>query len=268
VNLKSTFTWLPVATMPDGSELCLRLHVIKGVYPGPTVGLSGAIHGDEVTSPVSIIRRVLELVNPKELSGTIMAVPVCNPLGAGQMSRNTPGDGQNANAVFFEPGQIKYTGPVKTVTEQIAEVLTGEFLAQLDYQIDFHDGAGHHSVHMVEYTKDPVSSGMARAFCMPILLFDEWRRGQMWRRSERLGAKVIVASCGGQGQLYNEWVDRGVHGVFNVMRYLGMLPGEVEPPPRQLMVRGDSGHEHNTHRQTVRGWSYRSRSGHYTPDGL
>jgi predicted deacylase len=195
-KLSSTFQWLPVTTMPDGSELRLPLHVVQGAQPGPTLGLSGAIHGNEVISTVSIIRRVLELVDPAELSGRVMAVPVCNPLGAGQLSRQTPGDGQNANSVFFPPEHGAYTQPVKTVTEQIADVLSSEFLAHLDYQIDFHDGASHHTVHMVEFTKDPVSQGMARAFNMPIMLFDEWRPGQMWRESERLGARAIVAECG------------------------------------------------------------------------
>jgi predicted deacylase len=231
--------------MPDGSDLRLPLHVIKGAQPGPTLGISGAIHGNEVVPSVGTIRRVLELVDPAELSGTLMAVPVCNPLGAGELSRDTPGDGQNANAVFFEPGHSKYTEPVKTVTEQIAGVLVTEFLAHLDYQIDFHCSVDNHAVHMIEFTKEPVSRGMARAFGMPILLYDEWRPGQMWRESERLGAKVIVAECGGGGALYAEWVARGVRGVLNVMRYLGMLPGEVPRPPKQYVVRGDSGYEHN-----------------------
>ena len=59
MDLKSSFTWLPVTTMPDGSELRLPLHVVKGAKPGPTLGLSVAIHGDELISPVGIIRRVL-----------------------------------------------------------------------------------------------------------------------------------------------------------------------------------------------------------------
>jgi predicted deacylase len=247
MGLKSSFTWLPVTTMPDGSELRLPLHVVKGARPGPTLGLTGVIHGNEVTPSVGTIRKVLELVDPAELSGTIMAVPVCNPLGAGQLSRNTPGDGQNVNAVFWEPGQTKYTQPVKTVSEQIADVLISEFLTHLDFQIDFHSGGDNHSVHMIEFNKDPISRGMARAFNMPILLFDEWRPGQMWRESERLGARVIVAECGGGGTLYDEWVARSVQGTFNVMRYLDMLPGEVLEPPRQVVVRGDGGHEHNAH---------------------
>ena len=51
---------------------------------------------------------------------------------------------------------------------------------------------------MIEFTKEPLlQKGMARAFNMPILLFDEWRPGQMWRESERLRSKAIVAECGG-----------------------------------------------------------------------
>ena len=121
----------------------------------------------------------------------------------------------------FQPGF--HTQPVKTVSEQMADVLAAEVLAQLDYQIDFHSGGDNHSVHMIEFTRDPVSKGMARAFNMPVLLFDEWRSGQMWRESERLGAKVIVAEGGGGGALYNEWVERSVQGTFNVKRYLDML---------------------------------------------
>jgi predicted deacylase len=238
------FTWLPVTIMPDGSELRLPLHVVQGAHAGPTLGLSGAIHGDEVIPSVGIIRRVLESLDPAELSGMVMAVPVCNPLGAGQLSRHTPGDGQNANAVFFPPVHGKYTQPVKTVTEQIAAVLANEFLAHLDYHIDFHSG-GNDAVHMIEFNQDPVSREMARAFNMPILLRDEWRPGQMWRESERLGAKAIVAECGGSSGLYHEWVERSASGVLNVMRHLGMLPGEVARPPKQYVVRGDSGHEQN-----------------------
>jgi predicted deacylase len=242
--LKSTFNWLPVTTMPDGTELRLPLHVLEGAHPGPTLGLTGMVHGNEPVPTIGTIRAVLERLDPAELSGRVMAVPVCNPLGAGAFSRHTPGDGANVNGVFYEPGHNKYTEPVRTVSQQIAEVLADQVLRHLDYQIDFHSG-GNDSVHMIEFTEDPVSREMARAFNMPILLLDEWRPGQMWRESERMGAKAIVAECGGGGALYHEWVERCVAGVLNVMRHLGMLPGQVAKPPKQYVVRGDGGHEHN-----------------------
>jgi predicted deacylase len=81
--VKSEFKWLPVTTMPDGSDLRLPLHVVKGARLGPTLGLTAAVHGTEVTLSIGTIRRVLDLLDPAESSGTVMAVPVCNPLGVG-----------------------------------------------------------------------------------------------------------------------------------------------------------------------------------------
>jgi uncharacterized protein len=245
MTMQSTFRWMPVTSMPDGSELRLPLHVVQGAHSGPTLGLSGALHGDEMVPTVGIIRKVLELLDPAELSGVVMAVPICNPLAAGQRARNTPGDGVNLNAAFSEPGGEGHGESFKTVTEQIATVLTHEFLRHLNYQIDFHTGGDNHSVHMVEFASDPESTAMARAFGMPILLRDVWRKGQMWAASEQHGVKAIVAECGGGGLLYEEWVERGVNGAFNVMRQLGMLPGEIQKPPRQYVVDNTTGHEQN-----------------------
>ena len=119
--------------------------------------------------------------------------------------------------------------PVKSVSIQIAEVVTREFLSKLNHLIDFHSGGDNHSVHMIEFTDDPVSTSMARAFNMPILLRDVWMPGQMWTMAETFGVSTIVAELGGNGTLYHEWVARGVAGTLNVMRSLGMLPGEVVP---------------------------------------
>jgi hypothetical protein len=245
MNRKWDFQWLPVTTLPDGTELRLPLHVLKGARPGPTLGLSAAIHGDEIIPTVGVIQRVLELLDPAELSGTVMAVPILNALGVGERSRHTPGDGMNLNEAFGAPGPDAHIEPVKTATEQIADVATEGFLRHLNYLIDFHNGGDNHSVHMIEFTEDRESTGMARAFNMPILLKDTWGPRQMWKHAETLGVKTIVAELGGGGFLYNEWLERGVRGTFNVMRCLGMLSGKVEPPPKQYVVNNTPGHGKN-----------------------
>ena len=145
------------------------------------------IHGNEPLPSVPIIRRVLELLDPSELSGTVMAVPVCNPVAAGALSRNSPLDGANLNGVFAEPGEDSTIQPVLTISEQMAATLTESFLPHLDYHIDFHTGDDRLSAHMVEFTDDPESTAMARAFNMPILLRDAWGESQFWGASARLG---------------------------------------------------------------------------------
>jgi uncharacterized protein len=240
----ATFEWLPVTTLSSGAELRLPLHTLRGVQPGPTLGLSALVHGNEPLPSIGIIRAVLERLDPAELCGTIIAVPVLNPLGVTAMSRHTPEDGLNLNAAFVASDTGGHPEPVKTISIQLANTISDGFLSRLNYLIDFHSG-GQASVHMIEFTDDPESRAMARAFNMPILLRDIWLPGQMWTRAEQLGIKTIVAELGGAGQLYDQWVERGVAGVFNVMRLLGMLPGEVAPPPRQYVVDNTPGHEEN-----------------------
>ncbi len=245
MNLKSTFEWLPVTKLPNGGELRLPLHIVEGHRPGPTLGLSGAIHGDEFLPTVAIIRRVLELIDPAELSGTLMAVPICNPLGAGARSRMTPADGMNLNSAFANLVKNGPSRDMTSISEQMAQVLTEKFLSRLNYQIDFHSGGDYHSVHMIEFPNTPVGLSMARAFNMPILLRDDWQPDQIWGMSAKLGVECIVAECGGGGTLHAEWVERGVQGTFNVMRQLGMLPGKVQPPPKQYVVANDDPKVHN-----------------------
>jgi predicted deacylase len=238
------FSWIPVTTLASGGELRLPLHTVRGAKPGPTLGLSALVHGNEPVPSVGIIRAVLERLDPAELRGTVLAVPVLNPLGYAGMSRHTPEDGLNLNGAFVRSDAGGHPEPVKTVSVELAATIGEGFLSKLNYQIDFHTG-GNATVHMIEFTEDEESTAMARAFNMPILLKDVWMPGQMWTRAEQLGVKAIVAELGGAGQLYHEWVERGVAGTLNVMRRLGMLPGEVAPPPRQYVVNNTAGHEEN-----------------------
>lgn len=240
------FSWIPVTTLASGAELRLPLHTLRGARPGPTLGLSALVHGNEPVPAVGIIRAVLERIDPAELRGTVLAVPVLNPLGYAGMSRHTPEDGMNLNGAFVVSDAGGHPEPVKTLSIQIANAITEGLLSRINYHIDFHTG-GNATVHMIEFTDDPESRAMARAFNMPILLRDVWMPGQMWTRGEQLGVKTIVAELGGAGQLYSQWVERGVAGTLNIMRSLAMLPGEVLPPPRQYVVNNTAGHEENLH---------------------
>jgi predicted deacylase len=74
-----TFEWLPVTTVASGGELHLPLHTLRGAHPGPTLGLSALVHGNEPVPSIGIIRSLLDRLDPAELRGTVLAVPVLNP---------------------------------------------------------------------------------------------------------------------------------------------------------------------------------------------
>ena len=56
------------------------LIIIRGVEKGPTVGLTAALHGDELNG-ISTIYKLIEEINPKKLKGTIVMVPISNVPG-------------------------------------------------------------------------------------------------------------------------------------------------------------------------------------------
>lgn len=242
MSSKPTFQWLPVTTMPDGTDLRLPLHVLEGNRDGPTLGLSCALHGDEMLPGVGVIRRLLAEIDPGELKGRILALPILNPLGVGERSRHTPQDGINLNNAFHRPEDVEHIEPVATLTAQIANTATAGFLRHLNYLIDFHSGGDAHVVHMLEFPDHPENQAMARAFGLPLMLRTVFLPGRMWTMAETLGARAIVAQLGGS-HLFEEWVERGVQGTLNVMRLLGMLPGPVKPAPRQRAVAITPGHE-------------------------
>lgn len=87
--------------------------------PTNTLGLIALVHRDEALPSAAIVRRVLELVHPAELSGTPLAVPVVNLLGAGTHSRHTPLDDMSLSAAFCEPSEGSATLPIKSASEEL-----------------------------------------------------------------------------------------------------------------------------------------------------
>ncbi|RUU56806.1 succinylglutamate desuccinylase/aspartoacylase family protein [Mesorhizobium sp. M2C.T.Ca.TU.002.02.1.1] len=99
---------------------------------GPTVLLTGGVHGDEYEGPIALARLVREL-DLSRLSGRLIVVPAVNYPAFVAGTRTSPIDDINLNRTF--PG--KRNG---TATEMIAHYVTTELLPRSDYLVDFHAG--------------------------------------------------------------------------------------------------------------------------------
>ena len=51
--------------------------VVNGVHPGPALCLTATIHGDELNG-IEIIRRMVYDLDPEELSGAVIGIPIVN----------------------------------------------------------------------------------------------------------------------------------------------------------------------------------------------
>jgi len=210
-----------VARLTTGEWTHLQVEVVHGAKPGPCLWLSGAIHGDELDG-IEIIRRVLERVVPRRLSGTLLAVPVVNVFGFASENRYLP-DRRDLNRSF--PG-----GARGSMASRLAKLFMVEVVARCQYGIDFHCGShGRDNYpHVRGDLQDEDTRGMALAFGAPVCIPGRGPEGSLRRAAVKTGARVIVYE-GGEAQRFTPTaIAVGVEGTLRVMEALGMIRGVAE----------------------------------------
>ena len=65
--------------LEGGQEEPVACWVLQGRRPGPVLYVHSTQHGNEI-SGVEVVRRVAQSLDPRRLRGTLVAVPVANPL--------------------------------------------------------------------------------------------------------------------------------------------------------------------------------------------
>jgi predicted deacylase len=198
-------------------ELHLQVTVIHGKNPGPTLLLTGCIHGDEFNS-TEIIRRILRQPILSKLAGTLLAVPIVNRPGFVNRSRYMP-DRRDLNRLF--PGSAG--GPLGS---RLARVLSEDVLPRADAVIDLHTGA----VNRPNLSQVRVSEGdrrsleLAKVFAPPITLVGRIREGSFRATCRETGTPMLLFESGEALRLDTPSIRFGTQGILTVMRHLDMLP--------------------------------------------
>ena len=127
---------LTLARLPSGVAVETTVHVYG--EGDPVVYAQAAQHGREINGS-SVLRRLHdELVDRDEpLSGTLVAVPVADPLTFDHVSYTTPEafDATNGNMNRCWPGD-----PDGTLHERMAAALW-DYAGEADYIVDLHTGS-------------------------------------------------------------------------------------------------------------------------------
>jgi len=223
--------------VPAGVDSATRIPItiVRGAQPGPTLALIAGTHGSEV-APIVALQRVRATLDPAGLRGTVLIVHVANvPSFLGRTIYYSPVDGKNLNRVY--PGK-----PGGTVSERIAYAITREIIERADYLVDIHSGDGNESLRPYTYWSplgldaraDSVSREMALAWGSDHIVIDTMRpRDRLasvytQNTAQIRGKPALTTEAGYLGLASEDMVQRNVDGVFRLLRYLRMLPGDVE----------------------------------------
>jgi uncharacterized protein len=219
--------YMIVDETPGGSMFRVPLMIINGAQAGPTLLVTTGVHGDDLTT-LPVIWELASRVKPDSLRGQWIGIPVANPPAFDAGSHLTPGDHKSLTFPGRRDG---------TVSERIAFILAQQLLSGgIDYLIDMHGGSVRSTLAvlaMIEETGGATQDSqekIARAFGPDVLIrkgFKPDAPRSLTGEANVRGIPAVVVGMGVYG-FYDEFTERGTHGIVNVMRALGMLAGTVE----------------------------------------
>jgi predicted deacylase len=220
---------LKVGEMRDGAPVELPVVIVRGRHDGPVLWLHGCVHGDEFCGAL-IIHEFLRGIDPAQVHGAVVALPVLNLTASRSNQRMSPYEG-------FNNGDMNRCFPGKAnggFTEQAAYAVYQPLRQYANYLVDFHT-AFTPTTRWALYadTGGAVSEGgrrMAEAFgyahTLPTPTGTLQGSSMMCAGADGIPAFIIEA--GGVGTAYDlGTVIDGAERLRNVARAIGLMQGEV-----------------------------------------
>ena len=236
-----------LAELADGSQVGLPLLLINGTADGPRLYLGDAIHGDEV-SGIEILFRACAAVQPERLAGSIVCVPVQNPLAFQAEHRLPVGMYLKSplDQIPIDPWSSFPGNGQGNFTEQLASTLF-TLITTCDYAIDVHTPTRGGRYVPITILPHPAlgeafrrAEALAVAFGSGFIMKTEQgfyvQDGILCVEATRAGVPSFTFEIGEGGRLEAEVIPIGVRCVLNALRFLRMLPGEPEVPPQTVVM--------------------------------
>jgi predicted deacylase len=224
----------------EGVPVSTPVLVVNGAFPGPTLCLSAAVHGDELNG-IEMVRRVMHDLNPSKVSGAIIGVPIVNVQGFRRGSRYLP-DRRDLNRYF--PGN-----PNGSAAARIADSFFINVVALCDALVDLHTGSFERAnlPQIRADLRNPDVMTLTQGFGSMVILHSAPAVGTLRHAATGAGIPAVTLEAGGPSQLELNEVKLGVKGIETLINTLGMIKkrrlwGDPEPVYyRSSWVRADNG---------------------------
>lgn len=199
---------------------------------GPTIFLSGGVHGDEYEGQVAL-RKLAQSLDVAKIRGRVIVLPSMNLPAALAGKRLSPIDDLNLNRIF--PGKAD-----GSITETIAHYVSHVLLPLTDVQIDLHSGGTTLDyipcIIMNEQPRDPERERKTHealmAFGAPIALISKAldATGLFEFECDARGILNLNAELGGAGMVRRHIVEIAERGIHNMLVHFGVMEGPLQRP--------------------------------------
>ncbi|RCI00402.1 hypothetical protein CU098_011121, partial [Rhizopus stolonifer] len=230
---KHTISTAWIKMVKQGLSEWLRLPVIvcRGTEDGPVVGITAAVHGNELNG-VPCIHRVISEIDVNKLHGTVVAVPCVNVSGYLKFTREFA-DGRDLNRLF--PGRED-----GFASQVYCYQLMNKVISQFNYLIDLHTASfGRvNSYYVRADMNDPISAIMARLQTPQVVLHNSGQDGTLRSAASARGIRAITVEIGNPQLFQNQYVQWSYIGVMRILDHLDMYTLTYQPTAEDMAALG------------------------------
>ncbi len=224
----------------EGVSTATPVLVVNGREAGPVVCLTAAIHGDELNG-IEMVRRIMHELEPDELTGAVIGVPIVNLQGFRRGSRYLP-DRRDLNRYF--PGN-----PQGSSASRIAYSFFEDIIRRCDTLVDLHTGSFYRT-NLPQLRADLRNRGvreLSEGFGGMVVLHSQPAQGTLRRAATDAGIPTVTLEAGEPLRLQSDKVAEGVSGILALLGAMDMIErmqllGQARPVIYQSSwIRADHG---------------------------
>lgn len=211
--------WLKLISDGFGSPINVPVMVARGNGDGPVLGVTAAVHGNELNG-ISVIQRLFNEVDPKELRGTIVGIPVVN-IPAFIRKKRRFNDGVDLNHIM--PGKAD-----GNVSQVYAYRFVERVIKHFDFLLDLHTASTGriNSYYIRADMEQSMVKKMALLQNADIIVHNPPSDGTLRGAADDLNIPAITLEVGNPSTFQKRLIRSGVEGVHNVLCYLEMVDDE------------------------------------------
>eukprot|EP00457_Paulinella_chromatophora_P004401 gb/GEZN01004413.1/.p1 GENE.gb/GEZN01004413.1/~~gb/GEZN01004413.1/.p1 ORF type:complete len:629 (-),score=118.40 gb/GEZN01004413.1/:13-1899(-) len=227
----SSITNLQLVLTHDGlAPTCIPVMVAKGKFKGPTLGITAALYGDEL-SGIPVINKVLRQISLEEMSGVIIGVPVLNPPGFARRQR-----------VFCDGSDLDTKFPGKAdgdAAESFCSGVMHKIVSKLTLLIEIQSSSLHSQNCFYARTDitDEYTKKVAFVLNPQVVVHGDPDPTSLRGASCAVGVPTVTFTIGGTEA---KSVDRAVEGVENVLSFLKINNESVNIPAKVPVLCSES----------------------------
>jgi predicted deacylase len=212
--------WLKIVSDSFTEPISIPVLVAKGVTAGPCLGLTAALHGNELNG-IPVIQQLFKEIDPQKLRGNIIGVPVVN---IGSFFRKKRRFSDNVDLNHIMPGKAKGNS-----SQIYAYNFFEKVIRKIDYLVDLHTASfGRINSYYVRADMDnKTTEEMAMMQNPEIILHNPPMDGTLRGAAESIGIPSITLELGDPNIFQQNIIDQSLKGVYNVLVSLDMIDGSI-----------------------------------------